>query len=170
MTPISNNNTTQNQTTTDRHLIKADGKNLFQVALQYLEQGFSIIPSGGGPSKKAPILDTWKEYQERLPTKDELEEWERKYHPHLWGIVTGKLSGVFVIDCDTEAAAQIFISAGLKPHVKTPRGGYHFYFLYPGFPIKTDEGILPGVDVRGDGGFVNLLGYRSDGKYEALND
>ena len=43
MTPISNNNTTQNQTTTDRHLIKADGKNLFQVALQYLEQGFSII-------------------------------------------------------------------------------------------------------------------------------
>jgi hypothetical protein len=129
--------------------------------------GIYVIPSGGGESGKAPLIP-WTEYQKRLPTLDELQAWENKYHPHLWGIVTGAVSGIFVIDCDTETAAQIFIADGLKPRVKTPHGGYHFYFKHPGFPIKTVAGILPGVDCRGEGGFVNFVGTVEDKEYDCL--
>lgn len=139
-------------------------KQLFDIALAHLEMGMSVIPSGGGTSGKAPLIP-WTEYQKRLPTKAELEEWERKYHPHLWGIVTGAVSGIFVIDCDTDTAAKIFLEQGFKSRVRTPHGGYHFYFKHPGFPIQTNAGILPGVDCRGDGGFVNFIGFIKDGGY-----
>lgn len=140
---------------------------LFETVLKYHKLGFSMIPSGGGPSGKAPLI-AWTEYQKRLPTIEELNEWENKYHPKLWGLVTGAISGVFVIDCDTPEAAAYLESTGLKPQVRTPRGGAHFYFIHPGFPIKTVTAILPGIDCRGDGGFVNLLGERPDGGYKML--
>jgi putative DNA primase/helicase len=140
---------------------------MFEQAVKYLGMGFSVIPSGGGPGGKSPLVE-WKEYQHRLPIRDEIEAWEQKYHPHLWGVVTGAVSGVFVIDCDTEAAAQILETTGLKPHTRTPRGGFHFWFKHPGFPIKTDSDLVPKLDSRGDGGFVNLIGRRADGEYQIL--
>jgi hypothetical protein len=138
---------------------------LLDEVLKYYSYGFSMIPSGGGTSGKAPLI-AWVEYQKRLPTIEELKEWEGKFHPHLWGVVTGAISRIFVIDCDTPISTGILESAGLSPQVGTPRGGSHFYFKHPGFPIKTVAGILPGVDCRGDGGFVNLIGGRSDGDYK----
>jgi hypothetical protein len=38
--------------------------------------------------------------------------------------------------------------------VRTGGGGLHFYFKHPGGSIKNKAGLLPGVDVRGDGGYV----------------
>jgi putative DNA primase/helicase len=40
--------------------------------------------------------------------------------------------------------------------VATPNGGVHVYFQHPGFDIKNRAGIVPGIDVRGDGGYVVL--------------
>lgn len=140
---------------------------LLSEVLEYHGYGFSMIPSGGGASGKAPLI-AWTEYQKRLPTIEELKEWENKYHPHLWGVVTGAVSRIFVIDCDTPISTGILEAAGLSPQLRTPRGGSHFYFKYPGYPVKTVAGILPGVDCRGDGGFVNLFGGRPDGDYTFL--
>ncbi|OPZ24316.1 MAG: hypothetical protein BWZ02_02879 [Lentisphaerae bacterium ADurb.BinA184] len=40
---------------------------------------------------------------------------------------------------------------------RTPRGGYHLLFTAPGAPVKSTAGALaPGVDTRGDGGYVIL--------------
>ncbi len=37
----------------------------------------------------------------------------------------------------------------------TPKGGYHFYYTHPGFPVSNSAGTLAEyVDVRGDGGMV----------------
>jgi hypothetical protein len=73
--------------------------------------------------------------------------------------VTGKLSNLFVVDCDSPegyAAVQKFIPADcMTPVVRTPRGGWHFWFLYPaGSQITIGAGVLPGVDIRGEGGYA----------------
>ena len=79
-------------------------------------------------------------------------------------IVTGKTSGVFVIDIDPhhmeedpDQFYQAFRSRFPTNLVsQTPRGGWHLYYRYPlnGF-VGQSRGRLPkGVDVRGQGGYV----------------
>ncbi len=140
---------------------------LFDQALKLLTLGFSVIPSGAGPTGKAPLV-SWEQYQDRKPEDEELEKWERQLKPKLWGIVTGKLSGIIAIDADTKEARVALEQEIGQPHVTTPRGGCHFYFAYPNYAIKTTAGILPGIDIRGDGGFVNCIGSRKDGNYQML--
>lgn len=87
---------------------------------------------------------------------------ERK--PLLWGIVTGGLSGVVVVDLD--AGADPTIMGDLKAHIKTPHGS-HYWFQHPGNHVKTSTSILPGIDIRGDGGFANVVGVnpKTGGEY-----
>jgi predicted P-loop ATPase len=54
---------------------------------------------------------------------------------------------------------------------ETGSGGLHLYFKHPGLPIKNSAGVLgPGIDVRGDGGYVVLppSPHRSGGRYRWL--
>ncbi len=134
---------------------------IYPVVWKLHTLGYSLIPSGGGDTGKAPRVP-WARYQDQQPTDTELHTWQDSLRPKLWGIVTGK---VVVFDCDTAEAAKLFEAAGLKPHVRTPRGGSHFYFASPGFPVKTVAGLLPGVDSRGNGGFVNVVGSNGPGAY-----
>jgi len=123
----------------------------------------SVIPSGGGPTKKAPLID-WTIFQKELPSIDQLNEWDYKLQPTLWGIITGSISGIVVFDTDSPEAFKIFEDAGLNPHVVTKRGR-HFYFKHPGKPVGNKVGILPHLDFRGDGGFVNCLGQNENASY-----
>lgn len=112
----------------------------YAVAFKLLTLGFSVIPSGGGDKGKAPIVN-WTEYQSNKPTEDDLERWERELRPKLWGIVTGAISGTVVIDTDTAEAKALM--GNTKPHVIPPRKGGHYYYKYPGYPVKTVTGLLP---------------------------
>jgi hypothetical protein len=123
--------------------------------LELLALGLSVVPSGAGPSGKAPLV-LWADYQQRRPTEAEVLAWGENLQPKLWGVVTGAISGVVAVDTDTPEARGVM--GDLEPHVLTPRGGAHFYFRHPGKRVKTDAGLLPGLDVRGDGGFANILG------------
>lgn len=74
------------------------------------------------------------------------------------GIVTGPLSGVLVIDCDDEEAyrkiQELLPDNFITCIAKTPRG-YHIYLVYPkGEHIGNAAGIMPGVDIRGEGGYI----------------
>lgn len=139
----------------------------FELAMGLLSDGFSVVPSGGGESGKAPIIK-WEPYQARLPDKKELEHWDFRYNPVLWGIVTGSISGIVVVDADDAETRARIEATGLDPHIETPRGGAHFYFQYPGHPVKTIAGLLPKIDIRADGGFVNVIGRRKDGEYKPI--
>jgi hypothetical protein len=67
---------------------------------------------------------------------------------------------------------------GLYPHVVSPSGGYHYYVSYPGHHVptlngksKTDLGRrYPGMDVKGDGGYVIFSGVMEQGEYFWLGD
>ena len=134
----------------------------FNTAFKLLTLNCSVIPSGGGDKGKAPLV-SWREWQDHAPDENQLVIWERELNPPLWGIVTGETIGV--IDADTpEARAQLTAELG-EPNVITPRGGAHWYVDTTGHPLKTKAGVLPDIDVRGVGGFVNIAG----GKYEIVN-
>ena len=135
-------------------------------ALKLLNMGFSVIPSGAGSSGKAPAV-SWKEYQSRRPTFEEFNKWAEELKPHLWGIVTGEISGIDVLDADTNELFETLQKEGLKAHVMTPRGGAHFYFKHTK-PIETKAGLLPSIDIRGDGGFVNVIGTNGKGAYRVI--
>jgi len=74
------------------------------------------------------------------------------------GIVTGAISRLVVIDCDSEKAAKRFTEnyreAKDTLKVKTGRGT-HFYFVWE-TGIRNDAGSLlgSGIDIRGEGGYV----------------
>lgn len=124
------------------------------AALQLLAKGLAIIPIG--PDKK-PLIP-WKEYQTRLPKEEEVESWFLKFPKAMVGIITGEVSGLLAIDCDSEEAykkvQELLPDSFLTCIARTPRG-YHIYLVYPkGQRIGNAAGIMPGVDVRAEGGYV----------------
>jgi putative DNA primase/helicase len=87
------------------------------------------------------------------------EQWLRwgKEHPGCgWALPTGERNGVDVVDADTpEAVADLEKRLPACPRVRTGRGGMHFYLKHsPGLRNWTKR--LPGVDFRGEGGYVVL--------------
>ncbi len=128
--------------------------NNLQAALHYLEKGFSVIPIR--PDKKP--FTQWTEFQRRLATEAEIREWWDKWPKANVGIVTGEISGVFVVDCDNEEAYQkiqeLLPDNFVSCIVKSPRG-YHIYLFYSASQtIGNATGIMPGVDIRGEGGYI----------------
>lgn len=116
--------------------------------------GLSVIPLV--PGKKKPCVSSWRDAQERLATVDEIAAWKQCNV----GLVTGSLSGVVVIDCESrEDAAWFWKNRGQSSViVETPRG-LHLYFKHPGgfvgnrTKVKDEQGRAR-FDVRGDGGYV----------------
>jgi hypothetical protein len=91
--------------------------------------------------------------------------------------VTGELAGVVVADFDGEEGVKLMRKWGIKAHVRTGSGGFHWYALHPGWRVKTMNAKSckgfwpwPGLDIRGDGGFAVLLGRNKDGPYEQLRE
>ena len=78
------------------------------------------------------------------------------------GIRTGAASGIVVVDIDPRHGGQdsfdeFVAKHGLPPAtpmVKTGSGGLHIYFRHPGGHVGNRRDMLPGIDVRGDGGYV----------------
>jgi putative DNA primase/helicase len=61
---------------------------MLDEALRYSKMNLSVIPVG---KDKRPLF-SWKEYQDRLATEDEIKTWWTKYPEANIGIVTGKIS------------------------------------------------------------------------------
>jgi hypothetical protein len=92
-----------------------------------------------------------------------------------YGLATGARSGIFVVDLDTADANERFNDLGNCPPTFTVASarGWHLYFTVPDFAVRTSAGELaPGIDIRGDGGFVVTPGspHRSGLFYEVTDD
>jgi len=99
----------------------------------------------------------WARYQTQRPTYEEIMSWDERCNLAL---ATGQLSGVVVVDCESQEDAEWFIQnrSDTPLKVRTPRG-MHLYFRHPGEYVKngqkiTDEAGRPRYDIRGDGGYV----------------
>lgn len=132
-------------------------KNIEQCALEYLRRGWSAIPIR--PHDKRPAI-RWLEFQQRLATEDEVKGWFQRWPDGNVGVVTGVISGLVVLDIDPRhggdtSFVKLIQKHGPLPHTieaRTGGGGRHVYFAHPGGIIRNRVGLVPGIDLRGDGG------------------
>lgn len=73
------------------------------------------------------------------------------------GIVTGRISGLLVLDIDGPVGEESLGNLELPPTVivETGGGGWHHYFKYPeGGNVGNKTELFHKVDIRGNGGYV----------------
>lgn len=156
---------------------------LYSRALQFCALGYAVIPLG---KNKKPLVSAWKKYQTTMPTEREIEYWWNKWPSANIGILTGKISGITVVDLDPDKETGILYTFPDKfPNtftVHTPSGGYHLYYSYDPTLANSVKAFpeLPGVDIRNDGGYVvgahSITDYIDDkgnkkgGLYEVLKE
>jgi putative DNA primase/helicase len=151
------------------------------AALMYLDHGFSIIPlqprrknphstllpnrtrdgrlvynpTTGQPSK------SWSVFQERQPTRREVEQWFRLDPNAGIGLLTGKVSGCIALDIDGPDGARFVAEQGGVGLYETPTNrtsrGKHILFAWPGFTVRNFAHKVPGLDLRGDGGYIAVF-------------
>ena len=140
-------------------------KTKLDAALEYLDRGWSVIPIK--PEGKRPAIK-WREYQDRLPTEDEVEQWWTQWPDYDIAIITGEISGVVVVDCDNEESIHAAFDAKMRsPIVAKTKRGKHLYFTHPKDGIR--RGPRAGVNSRGsDWPKINGLDFRGDGSYALL--
>lgn len=130
-----------------------------EAAIEYVEKyKFSVIPLI--PGDKKPSIK-WEPFQTKRPDKPTLVSWFGNNPKANIGIVTGKVSDLFVIDLDKyaegyseEIANQYIPESVITPTVETARGGQHLYFNCPDGDITIKARALPGIDFRGNSGYV----------------
>jgi hypothetical protein len=125
----------------------------------YIAHGWSIIPIRSGD--KRPLV-RWEEFQYRHPRVEEVQAWFSGWPEAGIGIVTGALSGLVVLDIDVRHGGEASLERLERHHGRLPAtvecrsggGGRHLYFAHPGALLRNKVGLAPGVDLRGDGGYV----------------
>jgi len=124
-------------------------------AHQYFGLGLPVIPCGKD-SGKEPLV-RWAQFQKKAILAEFLDEWKVKFPQANIGMITGKNSGITVVDCDDPGRSvdSLLKDYGETPFVvETPRGGRHLYYKYS--REKTGVGIAEKIDIRGDGGIIIL--------------
>lgn len=123
-----------------------------EYALYYLNKGFSIIPIK--KNGKTPAIKNWKEFQQRRPSRKEVKAWFSDESDLNIAILTGPISGISVIDADSDEAIS-FIKKSLPdgPTVRTAKG-LHLYCKHTD-GVKNKVNIKNiNLDIRGEGGYV----------------
>jgi hypothetical protein len=136
------------------------------AAKDYLSRKLSIIIVG---ANKIPLIP-WKEFTERFATPEEVDGWFERFPLAQIGMVTGKISGLTVVDVEAEGGEAEWNKLPQNcPIVKTGSGGRHYWYLYnPDFKnaVRID-GQIKFSDIRNDSGYVVIPPSVSDkGGYE----
>ena len=133
-----------------------------RAALHYCRLGWSIVPAAA-EGKRA--LVSWKRWQSQAPDEELVERWWTRWPKANIAVITGRLSGVVVIDVDPRHGGDRALALLEQEHgdlpwtavVETPSGGTHLYLAHPGYGIPNSAGrVGPGVDIRGDRGLALL--------------
>jgi KaiC/GvpD/RAD55 family RecA-like ATPase len=125
---------------------------LLRQAQEYVARGWSVIPIQY--KSKIPAIASWKDYQTRLPTDEELRGWFSS-GDHNIAVVTGSVSGLVVLDFDGPEGFNTLRSLKIRGAISSATGkGAHLFFKHPGVHVGNAVKKLPGLDIRGDGGYV----------------
>jgi putative DNA primase/helicase len=145
-----------------------------QAALRYAACGFGVFPvfsavdgacqckdpNCSSPAKHPKVLRGVK-----AATTDEKQV--REWWGDLWpgsniGIATGAQSGITVLDVDPRHGGDRTLAELEEQHGRLPRtptaktggGGEHVVLKHPGKRVRNRAGFMPGLDIRGDGGYI----------------
>jgi putative DNA primase/helicase len=111
---------------------------------------------------KHPRIDRWPEIATTDPTT--IREWWEVWPSANLAVATGAKPGVVVVDVDVgpqkpgdlsiDMLQKEFGSAPKTFAARTGSGGLHLFFRHPGTHVPNGGNVLPGIDVRADGGYV----------------
>jgi len=143
----------------NRRAVRVPTNDMRAAALAYCARGWSVIPIE--PRGKRPLV-AWLKFQQRCAEADEIESWFQRWPDANIGLVTGRISGIVVVDIDAqhgghESLAELEDQHGRLPgtvEALTGGGGRHLYFVHPGATLTNRVAVRPGIDVRADGGCV----------------
>jgi hypothetical protein len=136
------------------------------AALRYAALGFSVIPLARGGKRPHAMLGGVGGVH--LASKDptQIAEWWSYDMAANVGVATGSVNNLVVVDLDVKNGADgpgswfRFLNGPPPctdwpntPVTRTPSGGEHYWLRMSG-DVHERPGILPGVDVKGDGGLV----------------
>jgi len=172
--------------------LPTDNDDILAQALALAGAGIPVFPAHGlredggctcgkdcGKSKgKHPA--TAHGHTEASTDLGKVEQWFKNTRFNL-GLPTGQVSGLVVIDVDQDSGGMQTIETWdswgpelppttLKCH--TGSGGLHLFYAVPsGLKITNAVGVVPGIDIRGDGGYVVAAPsrHRSGDRYRWLN-
>lgn len=135
---------------------------MYDAAIEYAKKGFAVFPLKY--RDKVPL--TRNGCKDATTDAAQIKAWWQKYPNANIGLATGAVSqNVFVIDLDIDEDCGIDGYHSLEDWQRehgdfpetwtsiTGRGGYHLYYRGNG-KIKNRAGIIDGVDIRGNGGYV----------------
>ena len=135
---------------------------MYDAAIEYAKKGFAVFPLKY--RDKVPL--TRNGCKDATTDAAQIKSWWQKYPNANIGLATGAVSqNVFVIDLDIDEDRGIDGYHSLEDWQRehgdfpetwtaiTGRGGYHLYYRGNG-KIKNRAGIIDGVDIRGNGGYV----------------
>src|SRR5262245_28798272 len=102
-------------------------------ARHFTKLGIPTIPIPH--AQKVPQFP-WKEYQTKVPSETDLKRWYGQQKPCNYAIITGKMSGLVAIDCDSDEAT-VFVEARLPktPWINVTARGRQYLYRHPGVHI-----------------------------------
>jgi len=125
-------------------------------ALALAERGVPVFPCG---SDKRPLVA--RGFKDASTDADITRAWWERWSGALVGVPTGERSGIFVLDIDS--AKHLEADEWLERHAqrlpdtrmhRTRSGGLHLLFQHRAGLKNTASLLSPGVDTRGNGGYV----------------
>lgn len=130
-----------------------------QLVNEYIDSGWSILPVK--PDEKRPYMTNWLQYTRTRPGKQLVNNWFNNLSGAGVGLVTGKISGVVVLDVENWCPTPVDELLKKYPTNMIARsggGGVHLFYSYPQNVgrITNRVGIFEGADLRADGGFLVL--------------
>jgi putative DNA primase/helicase len=144
------------------------------AALKYAGRGWHVFPlygsrghvcTCGRPSCSSPGKHPRLSggFKEATTDPEQVRAWWARWPEANIGVRTGVESGIVVVDVDPDSGGEKSLRRledlyGVLPSTVvsiTGGGGQHFVFRHPGVDVRNSAGRLgPGLDVRGDGGYV----------------
>lgn len=135
---------------------------LASAAFRLALRGLAVFPLAEG--SKVPLKSSNGFHSASIDADVARSRWTKHPRANI-GVATGARSGVWILDVDRQhggdkALAELSAAHGHLPltvRVNTPGGGFHLWWRWPaaGPEIRNSAGrIGPGLDVRGEGGYV----------------
>lgn len=142
-----------------------ENKTLLEDALDYLKKDLTVIPIRGWAygknydDSKRPLIATWREWQNKKPTESIIRGWFQQKPNINIGLLTGPHYGLLVLDIDRQHGGYGSIAGKELPNTwvsLTKNGEQHFYKWDNRLNdvSTTIVKLMPGIDVRGKGGYV----------------
>lgn len=146
---------------------------MLNKAVEYADRNWKIFPlhtaknslcSCGNPkctsAAKHPKIKEWQTVCSSEPSQ--IKDWWSRWPDANIGLATGSASGLIVLDIDPrhggkESLQDLVKKNGCFPKTlasSTGGGGFHLFFKKPQIKVLNRTNVLPGLDIRGEGGYV----------------